>query len=73
MNTISIYELKKISSPIIIDIRDNGKGFDVAEIPANKHFGLSLMQERVELLKGRMTLSSTINKGTKIHVEIPLN
>lgn len=23
MNTISIYELKKISSPIIIDIRDN--------------------------------------------------
>lgn len=57
----------------IIDIRDNGKGFDVAEIPANKHFGLSLMQERVELLKGRMTLSSEINKGTKIHVEIPLN
>ena len=57
----------------IIDIRDNGKGFDVADIPANKHFGLSLMKERVELLKGKMTLSSTINKGTKIHVEIPLN
>ena len=27
MNTISIYELKKISSPIIIDIRDNYANF----------------------------------------------
>lgn len=57
----------------IIDIRDNGIGFDAAHIPPNKHFGLSMMKERVELLKGKMTLSSGVNKGTKIHVEIPLN
>ena len=57
----------------IIDIRDNGIGFDAADIPPNKHFGLSMMKERVELLKGKMTLSSGVNKGTKIHVEIPLN
>ena len=64
---------RKKENRYIIDIRDNGNGFDVADVPPNKHFGLSMMKERVELLKGKMTLSSDINKGTKIHVEIPLN
>lgn len=64
---------RKKENRYIIDIRDNGKGFDVVEIPPDKHFGLSMMKERVELLKGKMTLSSEVNKGTKLHVEIPLN
>lgn len=64
---------RKKENRYIIDIRDNGKGFDVVDIPPDKHFGLSMMKERVELLKGKMTLSSEVNKGTKLHVEIPLN
>ena len=64
---------RKKENRYIIDIRDNGKGFDVVDIPPDKHFGLSMMKERVELLKGKMTLSSEVNMGTKLHVEIPLN
>ena len=64
---------RKKENRYFIDIRDNGKGFDVVDIPPDKHFGLSMMKERVELLKGKMTLSSEVNKGTKLHVEIPLN
>lgn len=64
---------RKKENRYIIDIRDNGKGFDVVDIPPDKHFGLSMMKERVELLKGKMTLSSEVNKGTELHVEIPLN
>ena len=68
-------ELKcKISGDFcIIDISDNGKGFiDQKNKMDEKHFGLSLMKERVELLKGKIDINSVMGEGTKIHMEIPL-
>lgn len=57
-----------------IEIEDNGKGFVVGDhaIDDQKHFGLSMVKERVELLGGVIHISSIINKGTKISVKIPL-
>jgi signal transduction histidine kinase len=34
--------------------------------------GLRSMQERVNLLEGRMIVQSLLNKGTKISIEIPI-
>jgi ligand-binding sensor domain-containing protein/signal transduction histidine kinase len=54
-------------------IADNGSGFDVHvvdRVPQN-HYGLLVMQERVERIHGTFTLHSTIGKGTEITVEIP--
>lgn len=56
----------------ILDIEDNGKGFDINGINGEKHFGLSLMKERAEILKGKIKIDSRINEGTRIHIEIPL-
>lgn len=58
----------------IIDIEDDGKGFyeEKDEIIEDKHFGLSLMRERIELLNGIIDISSLEGNGTKIHMEIPL-
>lgn len=67
------FSLKKHKEKCVIDIRDNGKGFNVKKNITGKHFGLSLMKERVELLSGKIQISSKIGKGTKIHIEIPLN
>ncbi|MBD5526839.1 MAG: sensor histidine kinase [Lachnospiraceae bacterium] len=57
-----------------IEIEDNGKGFVDGEYgqDGQKHFGLSVVKERVMILDGEIHISSEINKGTKIFIEIPL-
>lgn len=67
------FSVKNHGERCIIDIRDNGKGFNVKKNITEKHFGLSLMRERVELLNGKIQISSKTGKGTKIHIEIPLD
>lgn len=58
-------------------IADNGIGFTVQEkLTKNKEesgFGLYIMSERVELLKGKINIQSGIGIGTKIRATIPLN
>lgn len=55
---------------IIIDIEDNGCGFDVEE-QKNKGFGLENMQHRMECISGSYIVSSTKGKGTKITLSAP--
>lgn len=57
-----------------IEIEDNGKGFVDGEYEKDdqKHFGLSMIKERVEILGGEIKISSIINRGTKIMVKVPL-
>lgn len=54
-------------------IVDDGSGFDVQVLThtPEHHYGLLGMQERVERIHGRLTLESTIGKGTEITVEMP--
>jgi len=58
-------------------IQDNGQGFNKDSLSEKQkrhtHFGLIGMQERVELLEGRMEVESTENVGTKIIFVIPTN
>ncbi|WP_017756464.1 sensor histidine kinase [Calidifontibacillus oryziterrae] len=62
-------EITKSKCTLII--KDDGKGFDIYE-KKEKSFGLVGMRERVELLKGEMTIDSAINKGTLIMILVPL-
>lgn len=57
-----------------IEIEDNGIGFVDGEYEKDdqKHFGLSMVKERVRILRGEINISSVINRGTKIVVKIPL-
>lgn len=52
-------------------VTDNGKGFDPS-IRKDKSFGLMGMKERVEMFDGVMDIKSTIGKGTKIVIQVPL-
>lgn len=55
----------------IINVRDNGTGFDETKIERKDcHFGLSILKERVSLLNGKMNLDSS-DEGTSILIEIP--
>lgn len=57
---------------IVIDIRDDGVGFDVEAARAKGRRGLEGMRERVELLGGTIELSSRPGAGVQIHVELPV-
>lgn len=67
------FHCKIVDEVCVIDIEDDGKGFceELEEGKVDKHFGLSSMRERVELLNGTIDISSSEGNGTKIHIEIP--
>lgn len=54
-------------------IQDNGKGFtkEEVELKGGKHFGLSLMQERITLIGGRIIIQSD-GSGTKVEIHVPI-
>lgn len=65
------------SSPnLILRIEDDGRGFDVEEqlqkSAETRRMGLGGMVERVSLLKGKLTIESRQNRGTKIFAEVPV-
>jgi len=51
-------------------VTDDGKGFD-PEQKKDKTFGLVGMKERVEMLKGKLLVESSSEKGTRIYINIP--
>lgn len=62
--------VKRSDDKIDVTISDNGVGFYKEQ--DENHFGLSFMQERVDLLSGEMNIISN-EKGTSIHVRIPIS
>jgi signal transduction histidine kinase len=70
--------LEKRNGSVIAVIEDDGRGFEVESAVSSidgqrPHLGLFGMQERVELIGGRLTIESTRDAGTTVFVEIPLN
>ncbi len=71
---ISIEYTEKMLTLII---NDNGQGFisreKLADLAVKGKLGLLGMQERVELMGGRLTIESEPGKGTTLRIEVPLN
>ena len=61
---------------VILTVKDNGKGFElpqkVGDLVGTGKLGLAGMQERAQLIGGRLTLQSELDKGTTITVEVPI-
>lgn len=57
-----------------INIKDDGKGFSFENLnkKKEKHFGITLMKEKIELLNGNISINTEVEKGTEIEIEIPL-
>ena len=52
-------------------VEDDGRGFDVAATPEDRH-GIVGMRERVEMLGGTLELRSVPGRGTGIEATVPL-
>ncbi|MDQ0255178.1 two-component system NarL family sensor kinase [Evansella vedderi] len=66
-----IIEVKKVDSYMTLTISDNGCGFNRQEVSQNG-FGLTSMAERAKLVEGDCKITSELNKGTTVYVQIPL-
>ena len=65
-----IVEVKDYGNKYWINVQDNGTGFDVsAASRKDKHFGLSVIKERVLFLGGKLNIDA--HNGTSIEIEIP--
>jgi signal transduction histidine kinase len=58
---------------LLLQVCDDGKGFDPENVGDKKSLGLLGIKERAEMLNGKYHVSSAPIKGTKLTVKIPLN
>lgn len=64
--------LKDKASYILLEIVDDGIGFDIEAVKnKERHFGLFIMKERVEMMSGNLEIVSSEENGTKVIVQIP--
>ena len=55
-------------------IEDDGCGFEVNnDAIKTKHFGISIMRERVHLLKGKLEIHSELENGTIVDIKVPVS
>ncbi len=56
---------------VLLEITDDGKGFDIEQIKASIGHGLANMQTRAHAVGGEVDISSTLRDGTTILVWVP--
>jgi signal transduction histidine kinase len=62
--------VRNYGNHVEVDIKDDGKGFNVADIRPSTH-GLAGMRHRVEAAGGRLTVASAPGQGTRISAVLP--
>ncbi len=56
---------------VVLDIRDDGRGFDPQHIDEGRH-GLRNIRRRIEDLKGELVIRSAAGAGSRVIVQLPL-
>jgi signal transduction histidine kinase len=55
-----------------LTVTDDGTGFDPDLAQSNGHYGLTILRERTQELRGDMQITSAPGAGTSLHFEIPI-
>jgi PAS domain S-box-containing protein len=61
------------SDEIHLTVGDSGTGFNREAAKTSQGLGLVSMEERLKLMKGRLSIDSEPNRGTTIHARVPLS
>ncbi|WP_050977234.1 sensor histidine kinase [Planococcus antarcticus] len=72
VETVQVHLFEEENSLQLI-VKDEGVGFILGAHPVGTGLGLYGMNERAELVLGNVTISSEIDKGTTIHLCVPLD
>jgi signal transduction histidine kinase len=61
---------------LVVTIRDDGQGFDIARVGRSYDWrgslGLRNMRERAEMLRGEFSIESAVGQGTLVKLIVPL-
>lgn len=65
--------LNQVQNKIILEISDNGIGFDLHEkFASDGHYGLKSMKDRANIINADLFLETEPGKGSKVSVEVEL-
>ena len=66
--------LETCGDTVVLEVADDGRGFDAAvgEAVAVRRLGLASMRERAARLGGNLIVSSDPGIGTVVRIEVPL-
>ncbi|MFL6122055.1 PspC domain-containing protein [Actinophytocola sp.] len=67
---VSVYAEVEAGS-VEIFVRDRGKGFDPAEVPADRHGLADSIRGRMERNGGELRLRTGLGEGTEVHLRMP--
>jgi len=67
-----LVQLTTSENLLLIDVEDDGRGFDTERLSTSEGMGWKNTMGRVKYLNGKMDVQSAPGKGTSIHLEIPL-
>ena len=68
-----VVEIRGAENEIQLVVQDAGAGFDLEEAKKTPGLGMVSMQERMNLVHGRLSVESKPGKGTKILAVVPLS
>uniref|UniRef100_UPI0013F17997 tetratricopeptide repeat-containing sensor histidine kinase n=1 Tax=Chryseobacterium gleum TaxID=250 RepID=UPI0013F17997 len=68
-----IIQISEEQNQLNVTVEDNGKGFDLTALDVRKTAGFHNIELRVQFLKGTMNITSELNIGTSIEIQIPIH
>ena len=68
-----IIQISEEENVLHLTVEDNGRGFDPAGLNVRKTAGFHNIESRVQFLKGTMNITSELNIGTSIELQIPIH
>lgn len=68
--TEMLVQVLRENTKLIINIEDNGKGFDANYLSDSKGMGWTNIRSRIEYLKATLNLQTALNKGTSVNIEM---
>ncbi len=63
--------LKRDGDALLLEVKDDGRGFDYEAASHGPSFGLLGIRERVRVLGGTLTIDSGAGRGTTVSIHIP--
>ena len=61
-----------VSGVLILELKDDGRGFDPRAVTRYAGHGMRNMEERARLFNGELRVDSAPGQGTRLQVRVPL-
>lgn len=71
--TKTTVSLRSMDEIIVLEVVDNGKGFDIQSINEMGGMGLTNLKDRAQKLKAQLEINSIPEKGTSVKIAVRLN